>query len=113
MGTRKFKRLVFRYGWDSRADYETPLKGYRDHVSIEFDDGSHQRVIFYDVARLSQALDAECRSGRPFFAETGLIVLEEVTRANMENAARTLANEGFFDRDSYVDVDAFFKKENS
>ena len=82
-----------------------------DHVSIEFDDGSHQRVVFYDLVRLSQTFEAESRSGRPFFAEDGLIILEEVTRANMENAARRLADEGFFDHGSYVDVDHLFKKE--
>jgi hypothetical protein len=102
MGTRKFKQLIFEYGWDSRSDYETPLRGYRDNVFVEFDDGSQERVIFYDVTRLSQALAFECESGRPFFAESGLIVLQEVTRANMETAAQTLANEGFFDAGSYV-----------
>ena len=107
MAKRKFKQLVFKYGWDSQADHETPLRGYRDHVWIEFDDGSRERVVFFDVTRLSQDLEFERQSGRPFFAETGLIILDEVTRANMENAARTLANEGFFDEGSYVDPDRF------
>jgi hypothetical protein len=107
MGTRKFKQLVFKYGWDSRDEYEAPLRGILDHVSIEFDDGSCERVVFYDVTRLSQTLEFQRESGRPFFAETGLIVLDEVTRTNMENAARTLANEGFFDEGSYGDPDSF------
>ncbi|WP_437294507.1 hypothetical protein [Sorangium sp. So ce426] len=31
-------------------------------------------------------------------AEPGMIVLDEVTRTNMENAIKHLAEEGFFDR---------------
>lgn len=59
-------------------------------------DGTSHRVTFYDVGRLSQTLDDECASGRPFFTEPGLIVVPQVTRANMETAARALAAQGFF-----------------
>jgi len=60
-------------------------------------DGSRHRLTFYDVTRLSQTLDDESRTGRPFLADPGLIVLTEVTLANMEGAVRVLAKEGFFD----------------
>jgi hypothetical protein len=54
-------------------------------------------VTFYDVARLSQTLDDEAASGRPFLGETGLIVLKQVTLASMQASAEVLAGEGFFD----------------
>ncbi|WNG52083.1 hypothetical protein F0U60_54240 [Archangium minus] len=57
----------------------------------------HSSVMSIDMTRLSQELADNCREGRPFFAEPGLIILEEVTRSRMEAAVRTLAAEGFFD----------------
>ncbi|WP_394823273.1 hypothetical protein [Pendulispora albinea] len=93
----KFSRLIFEYGFDDRDEYETPLRGYRSHVWVELIDGSKHRVTFFDTIRLQQELQQEMANGRGFFAEPGLIVLNEVTREAMEAAARTLANEGFFD----------------
>lgn len=97
MTSRKFVRLVFEGGWSERDAYETPLRGYRSHVWAELEDGSRHRLTFFDVTRLSQELDDESKSGRPFLAEPGLVVLTQVTLANMEGAAQALAREGFFD----------------
>ncbi|WP_164010812.1 hypothetical protein [Pyxidicoccus trucidator] len=72
------------------------MRGYRSHVWAEFDDGTHCRLTFFDVTRLAQTLEDERRAGRPFLIEPGLIILTEVTLANMEAAARALTSEGFF-----------------
>ena len=91
-----FVRLAFAGGWDARDDFEAPRKGWRD-AHVELDDGSRYRVTFYDVVRLAQTLEDERRAGRAFLGEPGLIVLDEVTRSKMEDAAARLAREGFFD----------------
>jgi hypothetical protein len=88
---------VFEPGWDDRDDLEAPARGYRSHAWVELDDGQRYPLTFYDVTRLSQTLDDDCAAGRRFFAEPGLIVLPEVTLANIEAAVRTLVAEGFFD----------------
>jgi hypothetical protein len=88
--------LVFEGGFDERDEHEAKLRGYRSHVWAELSDGSRHRLTFYDPTRLEQTLADEERDGRPFFAEPGLIVLREVTRSAMENAARVLAEEGYF-----------------
>jgi hypothetical protein len=93
-----FVKLVFEHGFDERDEYEAENRGYRSHVWVELDDGSHHLLTFYDVTRLSQTLEDECSSGRMFFAEPGLVVVPAVTRANMEAAAKTLASEGFFSK---------------
>lgn len=91
-------RLIFEFGFDERDEYEAETRGYRSHVWAELDDGSHHPLTFYDLTRLSQTLEDECSSGRMFFSEPGLVVVPAVTRVNMEEAARTLASEGFFTR---------------
>lgn len=97
MKSRELVRLVFEGGWDERDEVETPMRGYLSHVWAELADGSRHRLTFYDMTRLSQVLADECRRGRPFFTEPGLVILEEVTRPRMEEAARKLAAGGFFD----------------
>lgn len=98
MKSRELVRLIFEGGWDERDEVEAPMRGYRSHVWAELADGSRHRMTFFDVTRLSQELDEDSRTGRPFFAEPGLVILTEVTLPNMETAARTLAKEGFFEK---------------
>jgi hypothetical protein len=96
MKREKLTRLIFEDGFDERDEEEARMRGYRSHVWAELSDGSRHRLTFYDLTRLSQTLEDEARDGRPFFAEPGLVVLSEVTRANMESAAAALADEGYF-----------------
>jgi hypothetical protein len=95
MTQRTLVRLDFQDGFDEEDDR---VRGYRSHVWAELDDGSRYALTFYSVARLSETLDYECSVGRPFFTEPGLIIVPEVTLANMEAAARALAAEGFLER---------------
>jgi hypothetical protein len=94
--TGMFMRLSFEGSFDERDKAEALMRGYRSHVWAELNDGTRHRLTFYDIIRLSQTLEDECASGRKFFTEPNLIVVPEVTLANMEAAARTLALEGFF-----------------
>ena len=93
----QFRRLIFEEGFEERDEYETPLKGWRGDVLVELSDGTRYRLSFFDPVRLAQELDAEVESGNPFLAEPGLIVLQRVTRENMERAALELCKRGFFE----------------
>jgi hypothetical protein len=106
MKSRELVRLVFEGGWDERDEVETPMRGYRSHVWAELADGSRHRMTFFCMTRLSQEFDANCQAGQPFFAEPGLVILEEVTLPNMEATARTLAAEGFFEERLKVSNDS-------
>jgi hypothetical protein len=95
MTHRTLVRLDFEDGFDEN---ETVVRGYRSHVWAELDDGSRYALTFYAIERLSQTLDDERSAGRPFFTDPGLVIVPEVTLANMEAAARALAAEGFLER---------------
>jgi hypothetical protein len=97
MTSAKFSRLIFEFGFSEQDEIETPMRGYRSHVWVELTNGTKHPVTFFDCVRLKQELEQEAKSGRPFVGEPGLIVLSEVTRETMERAARTLADEGFFE----------------
>jgi hypothetical protein len=87
----------FPEGFDDRWEYEMPLKGYLNEVTVRIDSGPLYLVNFIDPIRLSQDLEAEVKSGRPYFTEPGLIVLPEVTRKAIFSAIKALWNEGFFE----------------
>jgi hypothetical protein len=93
----KLRRLTFQGGWTERDDFETPLRGYRSGVLVELEDGRCFGVTFYDPTRLAQTLADDTASGSPFLAEPGLIVVPAVTKNSMEEAARRLADDGYFD----------------
>lgn len=80
-----------------RDEFEVQCKGWLGTASVLLRSGRRIPVFFYDPVRLAQDLESEREAGRPFIAEPGMIVLEEVTRANMENAVKHLAESGFFD----------------
>ncbi len=100
-------RLVFRHQFDERAAFEAEARGYCGFACVEFDDGRCFPVVFYDPVRLAQDLATETESGRPFIGEPGLIVVADVTLANMELAVAKLTRESFFD--AFHPLEAGFK----
>ena len=90
-------RLIFEGGFDERDAFESKARGYRSHVWAELADGERYPLVFYDAVRLQQDLQDMTKVGSPYIAESGLIVLQEVTKDNMELAVARLFEEGFFD----------------
>jgi len=76
--TRSRPRVIFPEGFDERAAFETPLKGWLS-AQVELEDGRRYAVYFSDPIRLHQDLDEAVRSGKPCVAEPGLIIIPEVT----------------------------------
>ena len=97
MGEIDFPKLLFDYDYDDRVAYEAQARGYIRGVTVETADGKRHPVFFYDPTRLAQDLVEETKLGRPFVAEKGMIVLNDVTLENMMGAVRWLARHGFFD----------------
>jgi hypothetical protein len=90
--------ILFPEGFDERAEFETPLKGYLRDVQVRLENGSCYRLFFIDTTRLRQDLDAEIEAGRPYYAEPGLVVLPEVDTESIRRAVSALWREGFFDQ---------------
>src|SRR5262249_42050021 len=95
MQTRGGPRVIFPAGFDERAAAETPLKGWLS-VQVELEDGCRYAVYFSDPIRLQQDVDEAVQSGKPCFAEPGLIVVSEVTVQTIQDAVQFLWQQGFF-----------------
>lgn len=95
MKTRGDPRVIFPAGFDERAAFETPLKGWLS-TQVELEDGCRYALYFSDPIRLQQDLEEAVQSGRPCFAEPGLIILSEVTVKSIQDAVQFLWKQGFF-----------------
>lgn len=92
----RFKQFVFRRAFTELDADEAHDRGYLSHVLVETVDGRLYPVFFYDRVRFQQDLEANVTEGRPWLADPGMIVLDELTRPAMEAAARALCDEHFF-----------------
>lgn len=90
-------RVVFPDGFDERAAFEAPSKGWLS-AQVEMKDGRSYYVYFTDPVRLQQDLDENVQLGKAYLAEPGLVVLPEVTVEAVQETVRALCAEGFFDR---------------
>ena len=90
--------LSFPEGYDAQAEFEAPFRGYLTDVIVQFDDGSRHRLSFIDPARLEQNLAANVQMGRAYYAETGLVILPEVSTEAIQKAVHGLWEDGFFTR---------------
>jgi hypothetical protein len=89
-------KIHFDCPFDDRVAYEAKARGYLGGVQVEFPDGKRHPVYFYDPVRLAQDLEEETKQGRPFIAEKGMVVLNDITLENMTESVGWLAEHGFF-----------------
>jgi hypothetical protein len=82
--------------FDTRDEYEMPLKGYFSGVVVELADGTSYPLFFYDPVRLRQDLEAAPKSGRSYLAEPNMVVIPEVTPEAIRQAVAGLVRDGFF-----------------
>jgi hypothetical protein len=95
MKRRSGPRVIFPEGFDERAAFETPLKGWLK-AQVELEDGCRYAVYFSDPLRLQQDVDEAVKQERPCFAEPGLIIIPEVTVRAIQEAVQFLWKQGFF-----------------
>ena len=95
METRSGPRVIWPDGFDERAAFETPLRGWLS-AQVELEDGWRYAVYFSDLVRLQQDVDEAIQSGRPCFAEPGCIIVPEVTVKAIQDAVQFLWTQGFF-----------------
>lgn len=92
--------ITFPDGFDERAEFELPYRGYLPGVMVSLRDGSRHPLAFIDLARLGQGLGDREGVGRPFYAERGLVILPEVTAEAIRAAVQGLWEEGYFAEDA-------------
>jgi hypothetical protein len=93
----KLPVITYPEGFDDRWEYEMTPKGYLCNVEVGLGDGRRFLLNFFDPVRLAQDLEGEAETGRPYFAEQGLIVLTEVTTRTITESIHSLWREGFFE----------------
>jgi hypothetical protein len=88
-------KIEFPHWYDERAETEARDKGYLSGVQVMSADGAVFTLTFYDPVRLSQT-QHEDMEARRYFMEPGLVVVPEVTAANVRAAINGLWHEGCF-----------------
>jgi hypothetical protein len=88
--------IVFPEWFDARCEQETPLKGYLSDVIVSLSDGTRFKLYFIDPVRLQQTLEDDTASGKPYYAEPGLVVVPEVTTQAIQQAIHGLLRDGYF-----------------
>lgn len=90
-------KLRFAGEFSEQDAFEAQGRGYLSHVMVELEKGCLYPICFYDVVRLQQDLAESSKHGRPFIADPGMIVVEEISLETMEHAIERLWDEGFFE----------------
>jgi hypothetical protein len=88
--------ILFPEDYDAQSEFETPSRGYLSNVIVQLADGSHYKVYFTDVARLSQTLADDVQAGREYYSEPNLVILPQVTTEAVRKAVQGLWHDGFF-----------------
>jgi len=73
-------------------EWEVKAKGFYSEARLSVS-GKRYRLTFYDPARLSQELEAALKRAELFF-ESNLVIVNSVTRSDMERAAEGLIKSG-------------------
>jgi hypothetical protein len=89
--------LRFLREFSDQEAFEAQGRGYLSHVLVQLGEGRLYPLFFYDAIRLQQDLEESAKHGRPFIADPGMIVLQEITLDAMKQAVEQLNGEGFFD----------------
>lgn len=76
---------------------EAAERGYISRVLVELEPDRLYPVFFSTPGRLAGELAESAKHGEPFIVETGMIVVAEITLANLEAAVTQMVAEGYFD----------------
>jgi hypothetical protein len=94
---RAIVKLVFPPKYGERDLGEDRERGYVSHVLAEVGGARLYPVFFYTLDRLGGELRECTRQGEPFIAETGMIVLQDISLEAMQDAVQRLCNIGYFE----------------
>ena len=105
MQKEKFPKLILPDGFDERWESEIADRGYFSEALVETSETRCYSVFFIVPVRLQQELaDTSQKLGQKWFAEPGLIVLEDINLDKMQEAIEGLYRDGFFSHLKSVSV---------
>lgn len=100
--TDKFPKLAF-LDWHEDDEILIRQKGWFCHNRVKLENGNRYQVCFFDSTRLNQELEMNSKNGKPYFIESSLIVLSELTIENMQKAITEAEKRGFFENLKPID----------
>ncbi len=96
MEPEEYPKLGFLGAFGAQEAYEAEARGYLSQAVAVVSPSHVVPLVFYDTTRLEQDLADEVAGGIGYIAGPGLIVVSEVTVAEIAAAIRRLQLEGFF-----------------
>src|SRR5438093_3226843 len=90
--------IHFPHWYDELAQEEFAARGYLPETVVELSNGLRYELYFYDPVRLGQDLAADVRHGTPCIAEINLVVVPEITPANIRTAVEYLLTTDYFQK---------------
>ena len=96
MDDNEYPKLLLPPWFDEICEYEVTNKGWLGVAEIELKNGKLYQVFFIEPGRLQEDMEHRKDAGKPFFVETGLIILPEITLEKIREILPFLEEEGFF-----------------
>lgn len=92
----KFIELILPAGCDHETMLDVQDRGVLEGVFAKFSDGAKYELSFYTPERVAFELRLGLEHGYCCIGGPGLVVINQVTAAQMEEAVLSLEKEGFF-----------------
>ena len=109
--------VVFIQGFTDFDEWDMPQRGYRSGVCLEDEiKGTNYPLYFYDIDRLTYDLDMAHEhaikngDGAGYIAEYGLVIIQEVTLANILMTVKLLLRNGYFKNQKGYPIQEIKKK---
>jgi hypothetical protein len=98
-GRKKTAKLLLlsRYGYEEDDMFMLDDLGCLSHAFVEIDGSALYPVYFYSSGRLIYEMKTMSERGQSFVAQTGMIVLPQISIPAIEDAIQDLCDIGYFD----------------
>ncbi len=90
------KKIIFKTGYLNGDDELTTIKGHRSDILVEDHEGMFYELNVIDLDRLKVDFLGNKKNGKNYFTDTGLIILDVITKDAILKAVRSLIKENFF-----------------
>ena len=90
--------LIYPEDFDARAELEAQERGLLDYVRVRLQCGLIYDLCFFTPERLAREFELIHEVGEICIADPSLIVVQAITRADMERAVCALVSTSYFNR---------------
>jgi len=90
-------KLIFTSDFDDRGEWEAEQRGLLDNVKVLLDGKTTYSLCFFTPHRIGLEFALSEKTGTPWLAYPGLILVPVVTREAMQRAVSELAKTDYFD----------------